>query len=361
MGTARWLRALGGSPAACFACAALLCAPVSQPAAAWRPACEPHGAAHGGGPRPTAFAASPLPLRARRAARACVDVPFILRYVKSTCLNAGSAGDSEAVWRREAWANRYRVDVSFDGSYFSGWQTWENSAAQNRTAHHHVQQALRTVLQAHPLELVSAGRTDAGVHVLSMPCHFDLPPEHTPNEAFLQSAMVRCNRLLPPSLRINQLRRAAPNWHSQFSSQGKTYIYNVHVSQNGPDPFLARTHLFVPGARVDVQAMRAAADVLIGTHDFSAFTNSDRNRAGRLKPVKTMQRLEVHEASSVLLPCAAGTLGVGARAVAPSSARSAAQDSQYVTFCLQADGMIRVDDGVSRLVAVSLVPVHTSH
>ena len=122
--------------------------------------------------------------------------------------------DEEAIWRRQEWGNRYRVDVSFDGSYFAGWQTWENSVAQNRTAHHHVQRALRTVLRASSLRLVSAGRTDSGVHVLSMPCHFDLPLDDTLDEVFLQSAMVRCNRLLPPALRINQLRRAAPQWHS---------------------------------------------------------------------------------------------------------------------------------------------------
>jgi len=94
------------------------------------------------------------------------------------------------VWRRKEWANRYRVDVSFDGACFCGWQTWKNSAGQNKTAHHHVQLVLQTVLRAADLALVSAGRTDAGVHVLCMPCHFDLPDSETHDAGFLKSAMV---------------------------------------------------------------------------------------------------------------------------------------------------------------------------
>ena len=94
------------------------------------------------------------------------------------------------VWRRKEWANRYRVDVSFDGACFSGWQTWRNSAGQNKTAHHHVQLVLQKVLRAADLELVSAGRTDAGVHVLCMPCHFDLPDSDAHDAGSLKSAMV---------------------------------------------------------------------------------------------------------------------------------------------------------------------------
>ena len=83
------------------------------------------------------------------------------------------------LWKRAVWGNRYRVDVAYDGAACAGWQTWQNSAAQNRTAHYQVQLVLRTVLRAAELELISAGRTDAGVHVLCMPCHFDLPLSRT--------------------------------------------------------------------------------------------------------------------------------------------------------------------------------------
>ena len=195
------------------------------------------------------------------------------------------------LWKRAAWGNRYRVDVAYDGAAFAGWQTWQNSAAQNRTAHYQVQLVLRTVLRAAELELVSAGRTDAGVHVLCMPCHFDLPLSRTLDPAFLQSARLRCNRLLQQQgIRINLLRRAATEWHSQFSSRGKVYFYHVHVSTEGADPFLSNTHLYLPTARLDVDRMREAATRLIGTHDFSAFTNSDRSRRGKLQVVRERER-----------------------------------------------------------------------
>ena len=259
--------------------------------------------------------------------------------------------DKPAAWQCRQWANRYRVDVAFDGSAFSGWQTWKNSQAESQTAHYHTQRVLQTVLRAEQLVLVSAGRTDAGVHVREMPCHFDLPLESTLGASALQSAQVRCNRLLPPGLCLTQLRRAAPQWHAQFSSRGKTYLYNVHVSREGPDPFLRHTHLHVPAVSLNVDDMRAAAQVLVGTHNFSAFTTADRKRRGRLQPVKTLQRLDVIEAPHVMLPCAGaaagGPTGAGrelwAEAVAPTGSGVGADArgaSQYLTFVLQADGFL---------------------
>ena len=52
----------------------------------------------------------------------------------------------------------------------------------------------------------------------------------------------------------------------------------VHVSRSGPDRFLAGTHMYLPAATMDVEAMRAAAQQLLGTQDFTAFTNADRSR-----------------------------------------------------------------------------------
>ena len=165
--------------------------------------------------------------------------------------------------------------IEYLGSRFSGSQYQPEPHV--RTVQAAVEQALGQLRKPKGrVPSYFAGRTDAGVHVREMPCHFDLPLESTLGASALQSVQVRCNRLLPPGLCLTQLRRAAPQWHAQFSSRGKTYLYNVHVSREGPDPFLRHTHLHVPAVSLNVDDMRAAAQVLVGTHNFSAFTTADR-------------------------------------------------------------------------------------
>jgi hypothetical protein len=116
--------------------------------------------------------------RGRRGAQASTGTSNAEAGISPEC-DDGESPMATELWKRAAWGNRYRVDVAFDGAACAGWQTWQNSAAQNRTAHYQVQLVLRTVLRAAELELISAGRTDAGVHVLCMPCHFDLPLSRT--------------------------------------------------------------------------------------------------------------------------------------------------------------------------------------
>jgi tRNA pseudouridine(38-40) synthase len=136
-------------------------------------------------------------------------------------------------------------------------------------------------------------------------------------------------------IRVTRLERAPPGWHAQFSASRKLYLYQVppprpapppshsaraysrwiKCSLSGPaygtspdrpagpqvytgpvlDPFLAGFVHHVPAraGRFDVSAMRAAAAALTGTHDLTAFTKADPSRSGRLRPVKTIHRLEV--------------------------------------------------------------------
>ena len=137
---------------------------------------------------------------------------------------------------------------------------------------------------------VGAGRTDAGVHALIMPAHIDLPltPHHLSlrRPGPLRGALAKLNALLPPDIRITALAAAPSAWHAQFSSEGKTYSYLVYAAPR-PDPLLRRTHHHVATRHVlDVPAMREAAVALLGVRDFTSFTNTDKARAGRLKPVK---------------------------------------------------------------------------
>jgi tRNA U38,U39,U40 pseudouridine synthase TruA len=78
-----------------------------------------------------------------------------------------------------------------------------------------------------------------------MPAHTDIPltPQHLAmrEPGPLRGALARCNAQLPPGIRVVALAPAPRGWHAQFSSLGKTYLYQVHVAP-APDPLLRRTH-----------------------------------------------------------------------------------------------------------------------
>ncbi|KAJ1481227.1 pseudouridine synthase [Baffinella frigidus] len=230
-------------------------------------------------------------------------------------------------WRRQEWDNRIRVDVRYDGERFAGFQTGNADAI---TIHQLVQAACRDAFAAPALELVGAGRTDAGVHALIMPTHIDLPltPHHISlrRPGPLRGALSILNAVLPPDIRITSLAAAPRDWHAQFSSEGKTYHYLVYAAAS-PDPLLRRTHHHCATRHeLDVPAMREAAALLLGVRDFTSFTNTDRVRAGRLKPIKNLQRLDIFDHPAPHLQASQGE--------ATRSSR------QFLTFAIEADGFL---------------------
>jgi tRNA pseudouridine38-40 synthase len=161
---------------------------------------------------------------------------------------------------------RVRLDLAYDGAGFHGW------AAQPtlRTVQGEVESALATILRLdEPARLTCAGRTDTGVHARGQVAHVDL-------ERVLPDALARrLRRILPPDISLIRLTEAPEGFDARFSALERRYVYRLD-DRPGVDP-LARGHV-VPWARtLDVEAMNAAASLLLGEHDFAAFC---RKRAG---------------------------------------------------------------------------------
>jgi tRNA pseudouridine38-40 synthase len=168
-----------------------------------------------------------------------------------------SEGDRRAV--------RLRIDLSYDGSAFSGW------AAQpgRRTVEDVVAAALGRVLRLPvPPKLTVAGRTDAGVHARGQVVHVDVPEPAWTDMA--GRVVARLAGVLPADVRVRAASPAQAGFDARFSALWRRYAYRVCDDEAAADP-LRRHETLWYFRRLDLPAMNEAARCLLGEHDFAAF------------------------------------------------------------------------------------------
>ena len=177
---------------------------------------------------------------------------------------------------------RLALTIEYDGSAFQGWQRLGSGPS--------VQGALETAvfkLSGQTRDVVGAGRTDSGVHALGQVAHVDLAPA-------LPTDRVRDGlnaHLRPDAIAVLDARIVDENFHARFSAIGRTYWYRI-VNRRA-DLTLARGQAWRVGPSLDVEAMHAAAQALVGEHDFTTFRDSQCQAAS---PVKTLDRISVSRA-----------------------------------------------------------------
>jgi tRNA pseudouridine38-40 synthase len=191
---------------------------------------------------------------------------------------------------------RLRIDLSYDGSGFHGWARQR----QLRTVQAELEQALDTVLRTTGSSLTVAGRTDTGVHARGQVAHLDLTPELVgpaagrTREAPMEALRRRLNGVLDPDVRVRRVMEAPPGFDARFSAIWRRYAYRIADRPELADP-LRRGHVLHWSHPLDLDAMNAASEHLLGEHDFAAFCRKregattirslldlhwERNRAG---------------------------------------------------------------------------------
>ena len=158
-----------------------------------------------------------------------------------------------------------KLTISYDGTRFVGWQR----QAAGVSIQGLLEDALARFDRA-PVAVQGAGRTDAGVHALGQVASVEMTSMHP-----LDSVARGLNAYLPPDVRVIDIQEVAADFHARFSARSKTYRYQLQRSVIA-SPFERAYVWHVPEA-LDVDAMRVAAHMLVGTHDFAAFqsTGSD--------------------------------------------------------------------------------------
>lgn len=170
---------------------------------------------------------------------------------------------------------RVRLAIAYDGTGFSGW------AAQpdRRTVQGSLEEALTRVLRV-PVALTVAGRTDAGVHATGQVAHYDGP---APDGTLLR----RLAGVLPADVRVRSVAPAPAGFDARFSALWRRYAYRVVDEPAAVDP-LRRYDTLRWDRPLDRDAMQAAADRLLGEHDFAAFCK----RRERATTIRALQQLD---------------------------------------------------------------------
>jgi tRNA pseudouridine38-40 synthase len=189
--------------------------------------------------------------------------------------------------RYDASLQGHKLTVAYRGTDFFGWQR----QAGKRTVQECLEAALAK-LWGGKIDLQGSGRTDTGVHALGQVASFNAPRLHA--AAVLQRAL---NANLPRDMRVVQCRLVSPAFHARFDAREKTYRYLV-LNQLVQDPFMLDTHWHVPRP-LNLAAMRRAARLLRGEHDFASFTSNPGYKRER-GTVRTMRRASITKSGDVL-------------------------------------------------------------
>lgn len=161
---------------------------------------------------------------------------------------------------------RYRVDVAFHGAEFHGWQRQPGL----RTVQGELEAWIARLLgDSFEVSVVGAGRTDAGVHAIHMPAHFDRPD---PIDAY--SLHHRLRVALPEDLKVLALYRVDDNFHARYSAISRRYVYRVRL---GHWPF-DRDREWQIHDDLDFEVLQACADAIVGPHDFRGFCLRESHR-----------------------------------------------------------------------------------
>ncbi len=174
---------------------------------------------------------------------------------------------------------RVRLLIAYDGAPFHGFA--DNDGVP--TVMGALRQAVELVVRG-PVELVGAGRTDAGVHAWGQVVSGDLPA-HTD----LDGLVSRVNKLCGPAVAVRQAHWVPDGFHARFSAQWREYRYHV-LNAPTPNPLTA-TQAWHVARPLRLWAMNAGCEALVGEHDFAAFCRRPKVPAGQPAPSLTRRVL----------------------------------------------------------------------
>ncbi len=167
----------------------------------------------------------------------------------------------------------FKIIIEYDGTDFNGWQI----QAAGRTVQGEIEKALFQMTRK-PVRIAGSGRTDAGVHALAQVAAFQCETRLGPGAFF-----SGLNSLLPDDIAILSCEQVDDRFHPRFDATGKTYIYRI---RNCAVPAaVGRNHFWHIKKPLDIGAMDAAMQHIIGTHDFKAFENTGSPRSHTVRTI----------------------------------------------------------------------------
>ncbi len=168
----------------------------------------------------------------------------------------------------------YKLVIQYDGSRYDGWQKQGNTpnTIQGKL------EAILSRIAGEPVELHGAGRTDAGVHAEAQVASVRLPISISARELREQ-----LSRYLPEDIAIVSAEEAPERFHARLNAKGKVYRYSIRMGLS-PDVF-RRKYQYRVEAPLDIEAMKRAAEILTGCHDFRSFCSNKRYKKSTVRTI----------------------------------------------------------------------------
>ncbi|MEL0454617.1 tRNA pseudouridine(38-40) synthase TruA [Flavobacteriaceae bacterium SZ-1-7] len=156
---------------------------------------------------------------------------------------------------------RYFLELSYNGKAYHGWQNQPNAISVQEV----IEKSLSTLL-GEPIDVVGAGRTDAGVHAKQMFAHFD-----TEVDFDADNLAYKLNSFLPVDIAIHSVFKVKPELHARFDASSRTYLYRITLQKN----VFEFDNTYYVKQPLDIGKMSAAAKILFEYNDFQCFSKSN--------------------------------------------------------------------------------------
>ena len=175
----------------------------------------------------------------------------------------------------------FKLIISYDGTRYHG---WERQPGKDMTIQGKLEAVLNKMVGNSgdlAVNLIGAGRTDAGVHARAMTANVFLETDMSEEE--IKSYM---NEYLPEDISVNEVKVCSDRFHARYNAVGKTYRYTCWYGNS--KPVFDRKYVTILEKKPDTQAMRTAAQYLLGTHDFKSFCGNTKMKKSTVRCVDTI-------------------------------------------------------------------------
>lgn len=179
-----------------------------------------------------------------------------------------------------------KLTISYDGTKYNGWQKQGNT---DNT----IQEKLEVLLgkmTGEEIEIHGSGRTDAGVHAKKQVANF-----HTNSVLSCEEMLEYINEYLPKDIAVHTVEEVEERFHSRLWAEKKTYEYRI-INSKISDVFNRKYSLQI-AETLDVEKMREAAKLLLGTHDFIGFSSNKRMKKST---VRTLFQIDITESNDII-------------------------------------------------------------
>lgn len=173
---------------------------------------------------------------------------------------------------------RLKATISYDGTLFAGYQVQPGE----RTVQLEIENVLTKMHKGNKVKVTASGRTDARVHATGQVLHFDTSLS-IPVDRYKKALNVQ----LPRDIRVQAVEEVAADFHARYSVSGKQYryIWNCEAEQS---PFRRHYAVETGGIKPNIESMQAAAQYIVGTHDFSCFCAANTSVVDKIRTVHSL-------------------------------------------------------------------------